>query len=110
MVAVPTPVIEIITNNGIVEIRYFDLPDDIFYRSWKMPEAITGELVSVWHAARQDIEASRFPIEITTKLCKIAIRRQYVEVKSLDGLGRPTMHGWNLPRDVLEKHVFFSSR
>lgn len=100
--------IEIITSDGIVEIRYYDLPDDQLYRSWKMPDTITEELVSVWRTKNKGAEAPCLPIEISTKLCKIAIREKYIEVKSLDRLGRSTMTGWIFPKDVLEALACFS--
>jgi hypothetical protein len=38
--------IEIITNNGIIEIRYFDNPKDDLCRHWKLPEDIARDLIS----------------------------------------------------------------
>jgi len=32
-----SPKVEFFTDNGIIEIRYFDTPKDELYRSWKLP-------------------------------------------------------------------------
>lgn len=89
--------VEFISNDGIIEIRYFDTPKDQLYRSWRLPESIADELI-VWWVMLKKNKGDVFPLQKRTKVCEFTMHAEkYIEIKSLDCLGRTNMTGWSLP-------------
>ncbi len=99
------PKVEFIANNGMLEIRYFDTPKDHRYRSWGLPESIGHELIAFWKSLKENKEIS-FPVQKRTKLCEFTMySEKFIEIKSLDSLGRTNMTGWSLPKVVIEEWI-----
>lgn len=102
-----SPKVELFTDNGIIEIHYFDNPKDRFYCNWKLPEAIADELIAWWARFMKDKQVV-FPIEKKSKSCQFTMySEKYIEIKSLDCQGRMNMTGWNLPAVAIEKLVIW---
>ncbi len=96
--------VELSAQDGLIEIRFFDSPEDELYRSWKLPVPIADSLIA-W---RQKINKQKnaFPLKGRTKVCEITMNSDKgVEIKSLDSMGRTNMTGWSLPVVVIEKLV-----
>ena len=105
-----SPKVEFFTDNGIIEIRYFDTPKDELYRSWKLPESLVGELITFWIMIKKDKKIT-FPLQKRTKVCEFAMNTEkYIEIKSLDCLGRTNMTGWSLPNIVVEELISRSAK
>jgi len=102
-----SPRVEFSTNNGIIEIRYFDTPKDQLYRSWKLPESIANKLIAWWTSLKKNKEIT-FPLQKRTKLCEFTMyTEKFIEIKSLDCLGRTNMTGWSLPAAVVERLIIW---
>jgi hypothetical protein len=101
--------IEIITNNGIIEIRYFDNPKDDLCRHWKLPEDIARDLISWWIELKKN-EKIIFPKTLRSKKCEFAMHSdKCVDIKALDCCGRSAMTGWSLPVVVVERLVIWQN-
>ena len=99
------PKVEFFADNAILEIRYFDTPKDESCRSWKLPESIANELIIWWMSLKKNKEII-LPLQKRTKVCALTMHTEkYIEIKSLDCLGRTNMTGWSLPVVVIEKLV-----
>jgi len=97
------PKVEFFANNTILEIRYFDTPKDHLYRSWRLPESIAHELIAFWKSLKKNKEIT-FPVQKRTTLCEFTMyTEKFIEIKSLDSLGRTNMTGWSLPSAVVEE-------
>lgn len=98
--------VELIKNdNGDVEIRYFDTPQDPTYRSWKLPKGIAEELIYWWKKITKDKDI-RFPIKESTKFCEFTMNTEkYIDIKEFDSLGRHNMTGWSLPKVAIEELI-----
>jgi hypothetical protein len=102
--------IEIFANNAILEIRYFDTPKDQLYRSWKLPESIAGELIAFWRSLKKN-KKTAFSLQKRTKLCEFTMHTEkYIEIKSLDCLGRTNMTGWSLPNVAVEELIKWNTK
>jgi hypothetical protein len=100
-----SPKVEFSANNGIIEIRYFDTPKDELYRSWRLPESIGGGLIVFWKSLKKNKETT-FPLQERTKVCEFTMHTEkYIEIKSLDCLGRTNMTSWSLPVVVVERLI-----
>ncbi len=98
-----SPKVEFFANNTILEIRYFDTPKDHRYRSWKLSESIGHELIDFWKSLKKNKEIT-FPVQKRTTLCEFTMyTEKFIEIKSLDSLGRTNMTGWSLPKVVVEE-------
>ena len=101
--------IEIIANNGIIEIRYFDNPKDDSYRHWKVPEDIAKDLMKWWLRLKKNGKIN-FPKTLRSKKCEFAIHSdKCVDIKALDCRGRSTMTGWSLPVVVVERLIIWQN-
>lgn len=104
------PKVEFFANNTILEIRYFDTPKDHLYHSWRLPESIAHELIVFWKSLKKNKEIT-FPLQKRTKLCEfIMYTEKFIEIKSLDSLGRTNMAGWSLPKMVVEELISRSAK
>lgn len=105
-----SPKVEFITHNGAIEVRYFDTPKDKLYRSWRLPESLVGELITFWTMLKKDKKIT-FPLQKRTKVCELTMHTEkYIEIKSLDSLGRTNMTGWSLPNIVVEELISWSAK
>lgn len=96
------PRIEFSALDGLIEIRYFDIPKDRLYRSWKMPLSIADDLTA-WRQKMKKQEDIVFPLKARTKTCELTMNTgKYIEIKSLDCHGRTNMTGWNFPTSVAD--------
>ena len=101
--------VEFISNDGIIEIRYFDTPKDELYRSWRLPESIANELITWWISSKKNKEII-FPLQKRTKLCEFTMyTEKFIEIKSLDSRGRTSMTGWSLPAVAVEQLVIWQN-
>jgi len=99
-----SPKVEFSLQDGLIQIRYFDSPQDERCRSWRIPVTI-ADSVSAW---RQQInkQKSSFPLKERTTVCEITMNSdKSVEVKSLDSMGRTDMIGWSLPVLAVDNFV-----
>lgn len=90
------PKVEFSAQDGFVEIRYFNTPEDERYYSWRLPVSIVDSII-VW---RQKIRKQKnaFPVQERTKVCQITMNSsRSVDIRSLDSMGRVDMIGWSLP-------------
>jgi hypothetical protein len=102
--------VEFISQNGIIEIRYFDTPKDELYRSWKLPEAIVEELIIFWKSTKKNRKGV-FPLQRRTKICEFIIHTErFIEIKSLDIQGRTSMIGWSLPNIAVEGLIKWNTK
>lgn len=91
------PKVEFNAQDGLIEIRYFDSPEDERYRSWKLPLSIADSLIA-WRQKMKKQKEIAFPLKERTKVCEITMNsNKCVEIKSLDCQGRTDMTGWSLP-------------
>lgn len=98
-----SPKIEFFDNNGMLEIRYFDTPKDHLYHSWRLPESIAHELIVFWKSLKKKKEIA-FPVQKRATLCEFTMyTEKFIEIKSLDSLGRTNLTGWGLPSAVVEE-------
>ena len=105
-----SPRVEFFANNGIIEIRYFDTPKDPLYRSWRLPESITHELIAFWKSLKKNKEIN-FPLKKRTGLCEFTMyTEKFIEIKSLDCRGRTNMTGWSLPNVVVVELISWSAK
>ena len=105
-----SPKIEFLADNAILVIRYFDTPKDPLYRSWRLPESITHELIVFWKSLMKNMEAT-FPLQKRTELCEFTMyTEKFIEIKSLDCRGRTNMTGWDLPKVVVEELISRSAK
>ena len=94
--------VEFSALSGIIEIRYFDTPEDQRYRSWKLPVSIVNDLIA-WRKKTGKQKDAAFPLNAITKVCEITMNtHKYIEIKSLDCKGRTNMTGWSLPACVVD--------
>ncbi|NWG04229.1 MAG: hypothetical protein HXY44_15360 [Syntrophaceae bacterium] len=99
------PKIEFFSDNGMLEIRYFDTPKDHLYRSWRLPESIVHELIAFRIGLKKNKEIT-FPLQKKTTLCEFTMHTEkFIEIKSLDSRGRTNMTGWSLPSVVVEQLI-----
>ena len=102
--------VDFIANTGSVEVRYFDNPEDERYRSWKLPESITNELIAFWTMLKKNKKII-FPLQKRTEVCEFTMHTEkYIEIKSLDSLGRTNMTGWSLPNVIVEELIKWSKK
>lgn len=98
-----TSKVEFIENGTILEIRYFDTPEDQFYLGWRLPKSIAQELIEFWVALRGKKEIT-LPLQKRGTLSEFTMYTdKFIEIKSLDSLGRTSMTGWSLPKIVVEE-------
>ncbi|MFQ5867794.1 MAG: hypothetical protein ACE5IT_07355 [bacterium] len=96
--------------NGHLEIRYFDIPRDSSYRSWKLPKEVVKELISWWKRLRKN-KNIRFPIKEKTKICEFTMYTEnYIEIREFDNLGRYKMIGFSLPKVLLKELVSWKNK
>lgn len=105
-----SPKVEFLANNAILEIRYFDTQKNQIYRSWRLPESITHELIAFWKNLKKNKEIA-FPLQKRTELCEFTMYTdKFIEIKSLDCRGRTNMTGWSLPNVVVEELIHWSAK
>jgi len=91
------PKVEFIAQDGLIEIRYFDSPEDEQCRSWRIPLSIADSVIA-WRQKIKKQKEITFPLQERTKVCEITMNSsKSVEIKSLDSMGRTNMTGWSLP-------------
>lgn len=92
-----TPKVELSAQDGLIEIRYFDAPQDRQYRSWKLPVSIADSVIAWRHKIKKQKKIA-FPLQEKTRVCEITMNSSTgVEIKPLDCRGRAAMIGWSLP-------------
>lgn len=105
-----TPKIEFIENGKTLEIRYFDTPEDHFYLGWRLPKSIVKELINFWLDLKEN-KRINFPLQKRNNLSEFTMYTdKFVEIKSLDSLGRTSMTGWSLPKVVIEELISWSTK
>lgn len=86
--------------DDIIELRYYDPPEDERYFSWTFPSAVLDDLVKWW-----EITSSRkiiYPLKERYGNCEINIHSSdTIYIKDFDGTGRSNMIGWSLPASVM---------
>ena len=101
--------VEFISNDGIIEVRYFDNPKDDLCRHWKLPEDIARDLISWWIELKKN-EKINFPLTERSKKCEFAMHSdKCVDIKALDCRGRSAMTGWSLPVVAVEQLVIWQN-
>jgi len=94
--------VEFRDQGGLIEIRYFDSPEDELYRSWKLPVSIADSLIA-WRQKMKKQKNALFPLKEKTRVCEITMNTdKFVDIKSLDCMGRTNMTGWSLPIVVID--------
>lgn len=92
------------TDNGIIDIRYFDEEHGDRYLGWKMSIKNAIDLARWWRNEGQQIRKKQLPV-IDYKFFGILISmftQTRVEVRSFDQYGRISFPGFSFPRKVIE--------
>lgn len=92
------------TNDGIIEIRYFDEEHGDRYLGWKMYVKNAIDLARWWRNEGQQTKKKQLPV-IDYKYFSILISmftQARVEVRSFDQYGRISFLGFSFPRKVIE--------
>ncbi|TFH37752.1 MAG: hypothetical protein E4G96_11140 [Chrysiogenales bacterium] len=91
-----------IIKGSIVEIRYFNRPSHGTYRSWKLSVQAVHDLARIWRR----LSLNGFPpMPYSETTCRCAYEMfvgNTIYLRELDGYGRPTMIGANIPATVAE--------
>lgn len=98
-----------LADDGILEIRCFEPPSASCYRGWKMLLGEATDLAKWWLSEGRDARGRSLPIRSLRSgnvLVSIATL-ETIEVRGLDGQGRPKVNGCSLPKEVVQ---FLSTR
>ena len=99
------PKVEFIKRDSLIEIRYFDTPEDERYLSWKIPITVAAEMIA-WQKKTMQNKDQGFPIKETTKSCEFNMATEkHINIREFDDRGSYKMIGWSLPSIVVEKLV-----
>ena len=92
------------SDDGVIELRYYDRLRSSRYYSWEMPSEEANELARWWKNEGADIKKGQLPI-INKKFGNVLISmfaQARVEVRPIDRFGRPKLRAYSLPRAVVE--------
>ncbi len=95
------------SDNGVIELRYYDRPRSSRYCSWEMPADEARDLARWWKNEGANIENGQLPVT-NKKFGKVLISmvgRTRVEVRPIDRFGRPKFRAYSLPRAVIESLI-----
>jgi len=93
-----------LSDDGVIELRYYGRLRRSRYYSWEMPSDEASELVRWWKNEGADIKNGQLPL-IDKKFGKVLISmfaQARVEARPIDRFGRPKFHTYSLPRAVIE--------
>jgi len=100
--------VEFSAQDGLIEIRYFDTPDDERCRSWKMPKTVAEEVIA-WRKKFNKSERKKFPVKEKTRICEFNMATdKYINIREFDSMGGYKMTGWSWPIVVMEKLIDWS--
>ena len=92
------------SDDGVIELRYYDGPRSSRYYSWEMPVDEANELARWWENEGTNIKNEQLPV-IDRKFGKVLISmfaQARVEARPIDRFGRPKFRAYCLPRAVIE--------
>ena len=92
------------SDDGIIELRYFDGLRNSGYYSWEMPVEEADDLARWWKNEGVDIKNGQFPV-IDKKYGMVLVSmfaQARVEARPIDRFGRPKFRAYSLPRVVIE--------
>ncbi|MCE5328082.1 MAG: hypothetical protein LLG01_16875 [Planctomycetaceae bacterium] len=102
--------IEIIpADDGVLDIRCFELPSASCYRRWKMLLGEAMDLAKWWLSEGRDARRRSLPIRSLRSgnvLVSMATL-ETIDVRGLDAQGRQKLNGCSLPKEVVQ---FLSTR
>jgi hypothetical protein len=91
-------------DDGSLELRYLDDPDQETYRCWRMPINEARDLAQWWTQEGIDFKKGHTPIRdkrVGSLIISISAPT-FVNARRLDEFGRVRMVGYSLPREVVE--------
>ncbi len=90
-------------SGKMVEVRYFNPPQDSSFLSWRLPLVVVEEVISWWKRLREKGNMM-FPIKEKTEVCEFGMSTtETVRIREVDKFGRYKMIGWNLPKGAVEE-------
>lgn len=90
--------------DGVLELRYFETRSSNRFLSWKLDLDEARDLARWWTSHGERILPRDLPIrQIRAGGVLISMfALGFLDARGLDKLGRPKMHGYSLPREVVE--------
>ena len=92
------------SDDGLIELRYFDKPRSNRYYSWELPLNEANDLAKWWDNGGACIRKRELPVD-GVRSGKVLISMSSlarVEVRAIDRLGRSGFRAYSIPRTAVE--------
>ena len=91
------------SDNGVIELRYFDRPRSNRYYCWKMTTRQVNDLLRWWQNGGSQIGKEQLPV-IDLKFGQSLISMftpTWIEVRAIGRYGQPKFEAYSLPKAVV---------
>jgi hypothetical protein len=100
------------SDDGLIELRYYDKPGSIRYYSWELSLNEANDLAKWWDNGGARFRKMELPVD-GVKSGKVLIAMftlARVEVRAINRLGRSTFPVYSIPRKAVELLVAYLKR
>ena len=100
------------SDDGLIELRYYDKPRSIRYYSWELSLNEANDLANWWDNGGTCIRKRELPVD-GVKSGKVLISMftlMRIEVRAINRLGRSTFRVYSIPRKAVELLVVYLKR